>query len=149
MGVFQKQPTSSSPWAVANVHTDDDAAGPYRMTTTTAPDNDEEYYCDDATLASTPSIRQTFEFGSKHTTIVRDCGEPTDIIFGEQTSNNRRRGRRKRKDEVLVLLKKTVKLLVLVCRFLKRKSSSNENHQDWYDGFDEMEIQPPTTAVLV
>lgn len=148
MGVFQKQPTSSSPWAVANVHTDDDAAGPYRMTTTTAPDNDEEYYCDDATLASTPSIRQTFEFGSKHTTIVRDCGEPTDIIFGEQTSSSSKR-RRKRKDEVLVLLKKTVKLLVLVCRFLKRKSSSNENHQDWYDGFDEMEIQPPTTAVLV
>ena len=146
MGVFQKQPTSSSPWAVANVQTNDDAAGPYRMTTTTAPD-DEEYYCDDATLASTPSIRQTFEFGSKHTTIVRDCGEPTDIIFGEQTTS--RSSRRKRKDEVLVLLKKTVKLLVLVCRFLKRKSSSNENHQDWYDGFDEMDIQPPTTAVLV
>lgn len=148
MGVFQKQPTSSSPWAVANVQTNDDAAESYRMTTTAQ--DDEEYYCDDATLASTPSIRHTFEFGSKHTTIVRDCGEPTDIIFGEQTTTSSSSSRRrKRKDDVLVLLKKTVKLLVLVCRFLKRKPSSNKNNQDWYDGFDGMDIQPPITAVLV
>lgn len=57
------------PWTVAHLVTTEPAAIPYLQTV-----DDDEW--DDTTLASTPSMRQ-----GGATTIVRNCGEPSDIII--------------------------------------------------------------------
>jgi hypothetical protein len=57
------------PWTVAHLITTEPAAIPYLQTV-----DDDEW--DDTTLASTPSMKR-----GRATTIVRNCGEPSDIII--------------------------------------------------------------------
>jgi hypothetical protein len=57
------------PWMVAHLITTEPAALPYLQTV----DLDE---WDDSTLASTPSMKR-----GRATTILRNCGEPSDIII--------------------------------------------------------------------
>ncbi|KAG7352557.1 hypothetical protein IV203_008605 [Nitzschia inconspicua] len=56
-------------WKVDYLVTSEPAAIPYLQTV-----NDDEW--DDTTLASTPSMKR-----GRATTIVRNCGEPSDIII--------------------------------------------------------------------
>jgi hypothetical protein len=57
------------PWMVARLITTEPAALPYLQTL-----DDGEW--DDSTLASTPSMKR-----GRATTILRNCGEPSDIII--------------------------------------------------------------------
>lgn len=60
---------TKDPWTVAHLITTEPAAFPYLQTV-----DDDEW--DDSTLASTPSMKT-----GRATTIVRNCGEPSDIII--------------------------------------------------------------------
>jgi len=98
---------------------------------------------DASTLASTPSVRARFMSGEKKTTIVRNNGEPQEIIFSVPFS---------KKKILREKFRRAVHFLICLLRLMK-KSDADEETEELYQSTelrgDGLDVGVSPTAVLV